>query len=320
MRRLAPLLALVLLLAACANDQRAYEVVAEGFDGPTQVARGPAGLLLIAQLAGGENERVGQVVALDRSSGDRTVIVRGLDKPTGVAWVDGHVWVMVRRGLVRVPWSGPDAEVGAIETVLSDLPFNGRSEGTLTELPDGRLVYETSGSLVDARTAEPGGGRLWAIDPATLERVELASGLKNAYAHAVTAAGDLLVTDINDTSDPPPDELNRLRLGQPGVTDFGWPTCDGDHAGPTCAGVTGPVAAFAPRSTPTGVTVVGGTAYVVLHVEGRVVGVDLGLPSSPEAETLIDGLDLPHSVLVDGDGLLLTEHGTGRLLRLALPG
>jgi glucose/arabinose dehydrogenase len=320
--RLALGLGFALLLAACGNDQRAYEVVAEGFQGPTQVARGPDGLLLVAQLAGGEDDRTGEVVALDRSTGDRTVIVRGLDKPTGVAWVEGHVWVMVRRGLVRVPWSGPDTAPGAIETILRDLPFNGRSEGTLTVLPDGRLVHETSGSVSgdDPTAAEPGGGRLWAIDPGSLERTELASGLKNAYAHAVTKEGDLLVSDINDTRTPPPDELNLLRLST-GAPDFGWPTCDGDHTGPDCAGVTPPVASFAPRSTPTGVTVVDDVAYVALHVEGRVVrvGPGDGSPGS-EVRTVLDGLDLPHTVLGDGDGLLVTEHGTGRLLRVRLDG
>ncbi len=59
----------------------------------------------------------------------------------------------------------------------------------------------------------------------------------------------------------------------------------------------------------------GRRAYVVLHVPGRIVSVDLDDPgAAPRVE--LEGLMRPHTVLaVDGE-LLVTEHETGRILRV----
>ena len=307
-------------------------VVADGFDGPTQIVDGPPGTLLVAQLAGEEEAKTGEVVAVDLATNSRTVLVNGLDKPTGVLWQDGRLWVMVRRGLISAAWAGPDAEVGPVEVALGDLPYNGRSEGTLTGLSDGRLLYDTSGDLDGTGEIVAGSGTLWVYDPQGSTSTPAAFGVKNAYGHAVLTDGRILVTDVGDNiASPPVEELNVIpQLGpkaEPADSpvDLGWPQCPGDQQ---CTGVVTPLATFAKSSTPTGVAVIGSTAYVALFVTGQVVAVPLdasetagsgaggSIASLPTpGTTVLDGLQGPHTLLARPDGSLwISEHLTGRIL------
>jgi glucose/arabinose dehydrogenase len=306
----------------------ATRVLATGFDGPTQIAEGPGGTLLVAQLAGEEDDGVGQVVVLDPVSGERQVVLEGLSVPTGVLYADGALWVMVRRGLLRASWPEGSERPDPPEVVLDDLPSNGRSEGTLTPTGDGRLLYETSGSLLDGEV-EPGGGTLWVFDPASGRSSALATGLKNAYAQTIAPDGSVLATDIGDSpTDPPVDELNLLGPvpppgGSPGALDAGWPDCRGDESSDTeaaCEGTVEPLAVLPVGSTPTGLAVAGSEVWVALFREGRIVSVPLGSPGTGPLDdpvTVADGFDGPHTLLVRPDGeVWMSEHGTGRILAL----
>jgi glucose/arabinose dehydrogenase len=318
MRHLVVIGLVLAALTACGGDISTAlkpTVIAEGFNRPTQVVDGPDGTVLVAQLAGEESDARGEVIVFAPTTGKRRVLLSGLNKPTGVLWRSGEVWVMVQRGLVRAPWPGGEAEAGPVETVLRDLPFNGRSEGTLTSLPDGRILYETSGNLIDG-AIEPGSGTLWAFDPATRTSAPVAINVKNAYAHALLADGRIAVTDIGDNiTNPPVDEINLVAAPNTAPNaapaDLGWPRCPGDQ---TCDGVVPPLATFPVAATPTGVAVVGTTVYVALFVRGEVVR----LPPNPgpgEPTAIVRGLKGPHTLLARPDGSIwITEHVTGRIL------
>lgn len=289
-------------------------VVVDGLEGPTQIVDGPDGLLLVAQLAGGENDATGEVVAIDLASGDRRVIATGLDKPTGVLWIDDTLWVMVRRGLIAAPWSGVEPTAGAFEPVLDELPFNGRSEGTLTALADGRFLYATTGSLAGG-SAVPGSGTLWVYEPTDGTSRAIATGLKNAYGHATLDGGTILTTEIGDAADPPVEEVNMIDPTQ-SPPDFGWPGCPGDDV---CSGVTGPLSTFPSAATPTGIATVGDDVYVTLFVTGQLVRISLdgwrsGAPPV-ESDKIASGLQGPHTVLARPDGTLwISEHLAGRII------
>lgn len=291
-------------------------VVADGFEQPTQIVDGPEGLLIVAQLAGAENAATGEIVALDPVTGTREVVLDGLDKPTGVLWRPGELWVMVRRGLVRSPWSGTGA-AGPAEVMLDDLPSNGRSEGTLTGLADGRIVYATTGTL-EAGRASTGSGTLWVFDPADGTSVPIATGLKNAYGHAVLTDGRIAITEIGDGGERPLEELNIVSLGD--AADFGWPDCPAEQS---CAGVQGPAALFDQSTTPTGVAVIDDDVVVALFVSGELMRVPLAgwaAGDQPRSATLVlAGLRGPHTVLARADGTLwVSEHLTGRILSITL--
>ena len=282
----AALFGLGVLLAACAADDASVggvtardgfvvtEIVS-GLDRPTQIDRLPDGRLLVAELHGDEGDGTGRVLAVD-DDGAQTVLFDELHKPTGVAVLDGEIWVMEERRLSRGPLTG-----GALQVQLDQLPFNGRSEGTLTVAPDGRLLYETSGTL-DGVDAAPGSATLFALRPGGEPKV-VATGFKNAYGRTFGPDGTLWETEVADGTfdgQPAPDELVAVRQGD----DFGWPQCVGDRhpvavyggTDERCASTPRSRALFSPGATPTSVVVAPwdpSTLLVALWNDGLVVSV-----------------------------------------------
>jgi glucose/arabinose dehydrogenase len=285
------------------------EVVVDGLNGPTQFVLLDDGRFLIAQLNGDEDEKSGQVIVVDPTSKTTTVLLSGLDKPTGVIRHQGAVWVMMKRGIVRATWDG-EKNVGPIETVLKDLPYNGRSEGTLTVLGDERIAYETSGNneggdvIVDS-------GRLWAYDTGTKQTTAIAVGLKNAYAHALLPDGRLAVTEIGDNIvDAPLEEINLVDLAvkQPS---YGWPNCP---APTVCPQVVSPLATFPAKATPGGIALAqdGMALYVTLLTTGQLVEVPL---DGGAQRVVAQDLVLPLHAVIDDEGrILVGEHGAGRIV------
>lgn len=305
------------------------EIFAEGFVGPTQMIVGSEGRLWVAQLQGDENAGQGQVVAFDVEQKTQTVLLDDLIKPTGIAILDGYLWLATRRELNRAKIQ-PDGTLGAVEPLLTELPFNGRSNGTLTVTPDGLLLFETSGAR-QGNAAATGSATLWQLDPAEpTEPQVVATGLKGAYAHTVDATGRLWTTEIGD--DPvngaaPPDELNLVLPG----ADFGWPQCFGQQVAATnyggtaehCQTTRAPVALFAPRATPTSVIVApwaGDTLLVALWLQATVAQVTvtpLGDNATSVVEPLLTGLRNPQHLLVWTDGsVLVSEFATGTIYRI----
>jgi glucose/arabinose dehydrogenase len=319
--RLAAGFGLIATVAACSNPKsgatpKGFTVVAEGFNGPTQIADGPDGLLLVAQLNGEENAATGQVVVFDPKSKAKRVLLTGLDKPTGVLWQDGMLWVMVHRGLVRARWTKDDNTAGPVEAVLENLAFNGRSEGTLTAVDGGRFLYETTGTLI-GDTAEPGSGTLWLFDPSTKTSTPVATGVKNAYAHSLLPDGRIVTTEIGDNiANAPVEEINIIPLSP--AADLGWPRCAGDQ---DCPAVIRPTALFPKSSTPTGVAVKGTDIFVTLFVTGQLMRIPLGTwtagqPPLPSTEVAA-GLKGPHTVLARPDGTLwISEHLANRIVSI----
>ena len=304
----------------------AARIVVEGLDGPTQMIKGPDGRLWVAQLAGDENEGIGEILAIDLVSGERRVVTSDLMKPTGIAVLGGYLWIATKRDLLRVPLDD-QGNAGPTEVVLQSLPYNGRSNGTLTVSPNGNLIYATSGARFGG-TPVAGSATLWQLSPANpAEPVPLASGLKNAYAHTFDTRGGLWVTEIAD--DPvngrtPPDELNLVVEG----ADFGWPKCYAEHEpalnyGGTavyCLGVRAAAMTFAPRSTPTSVVSSPwepDTLLVALWLQGIVARVPVayvGDNGTGVQETFIEGLRNPQDILVwNDDTILVSDHSAGKV-------
>jgi len=297
-------------------------VVVTGLRGPTQMIWGPDDRLWVAQLAGGENEGVGQVVAVSPGRAHE-VLLEGIFKPTGIAVLEGNLWIAAGNRLLRAPLAG--LGVGKPKVVLRNLPFNGRSNGTLTATSEG-LLFETSGRLT-ARGVQEDSGVLWRLDPARPTEPEpLATGLKGAYAHALDAAGRLYTAEIGDdlvNGRAPPDELNRVVEG----ANYGWPQCFGrgrparNYGGTAarCRETEAPLALFPANSTPTSVALSPfeeGALLVALWgpVNAGVVRVDV---ETGEVTPFVAGLRAPQHLLGAPEGsLLVSDFATGTVYRV----
>lgn len=307
----------------------AVEVLVEGLNGPTQMLAGPDGRLWVAQLNGGENEGKGQVLTINPETGGRRVLLEGLFKPTGIAVHAGQLWIAAGRDLLAAPL-GADVSVGPPEPVLANLPFNGRSNGTLTVTPHGEIIYATTGARV-GNVAATGSATLWALTPQTPPQPRaLATGLKGAYGHTIDAQGRIWTTEIGD--DPiddgyPPDELNLVVVG----ADFGWPQCAGDQqpvqrydgTAERCAMTRAPVALFPPGATPTSVAIAPwdeAILLVALWNRGEVVQVKVTVEDDNvrgEPAPFLSGLRNPQHLLAWRDGsLLVSDFATGVIYRL----
>ncbi len=298
------------------------DVVVDGLVGPTQfVVDGND--FVVAQINGGENDAQGQVIRVSARGGSPVVLVDGLDKPTGVAVVDGELWIMERDRLTRGPLGGER------QIVIDDLPNNGRSEGTLTVLPDGRLLFDTSGSKRGSDVVD-GSGRLFTVDPADPDAlpVEYAEGFKHAYAHVVDDDGTLWTTEMTDgrfDDEPATDEVVAVAEG----VDHGWPHCVGNNrivdefggSAERCSTVPGSQAVFDPSATPTGIAVSPfepDTLLVALWNERRIVALRSTESVNPvPVRTLVSDLDRPQHLVTVGDDVYVSDFGSGLVLRLS---
>ena len=320
--------ALAVILVGCGDDSSGdapevvVDVVADGFDGPTQIGHDGRGGFVLAELNGGEGDGTGRVLHLESLDAEPSVLVDGLLTPTGGA-VDGDLlWIMERRTLSVASLDDPSDR----RIVLDDLAFNGRSEGTISAVDGGGIVFDTSGRR-DGGALEPGSGRLFFLAGPDAEPDEFAVGFKHAYAHAPLGDGRWLVTEVSDgrlDDVRPPDELMIVERGD----DFGYPRCIGDRVAVAETGGTedecdaGPpsLALFEPQATPTGVVVApwdDETALVALWVRGEIVSVPVEPGDEPhQPAVVVDTIERPQHLLVDGDRVLVTDHESGRILAL----
>lgn len=294
-------------------DGFSLETLPYKFNRPTQfVLQGET--LWVAELAAAENEEQGRIVQVDLASGEKETLLEGLDKPTGLAILEDTIWIATRDAILRTPMATPTV----VETVLCGLPNNGRSNGTLTPTPDGKLLYETSGNRRDADS-----GKLWTLNPETGETEALASGLKGAYAHAFDENGRLWITEIVDGSIDDvtlPDEINLVTPD----ANFGWPTCYGRHlTGPDCDSVRPAVAVLPAHSTPTSIVLSPfqqDTLLVALWLTGEVVQIPFRLTDDNargNPQPFITDLRNPqHMVVAPDSSLWLSDYARGKIYRI----
>lgn len=318
-----------LLAGACAGDDEptgpyTAGVLVEGLNRPTQLVV-TDDAWYVAQLNGGEESGIGEVLRLDPRDLDAepVVVFDGLDKPTGLAFFDGDLWVMEERTLSRGPVTG-----GYRPIVVDDMASNGRSQGTLTVDGD-RLLFDTSGSTRIG--TGPGGtpsdtsGALWAIDAdGNIENIGW--GFKHAYAHVRDSDGVLWTTKMSDGSYDgvaAADEIVAVVEG----ANHGWPACVDDNravlesgVAEPCDGVPGSQITFAPGATPTGLAIAPwdpSQLVVALWVEQRIVALSADPADAMRGTELVtDALQRPHHLVADGDRLLVTDHEAGTIVAI----
>ncbi len=343
-RTIVAALAAGLVLAACGEDTTdeldvaagwSVELVREDLDQPTQLALHADGeRVLVAELSGEEGAGTGRVRDLgEGGTADLPlVLLEDLVVPTGLVAVD-EATLLVQEGRDLVRWDLAAAGGPSRSVLVGDLPWNGRSQGTLTLLDDGRVLHSSTHEGTEPDLV-PGSGAVYATPVDGTGAPELvAVGFKVPYAHAIGTDGRLWVTDIGDGRVDGQQVLEELHVFEGVDTTSpatgGWPLCTGRNrpvveygaSQRACTDLPQPAAVFPPRSTPTGLAVTGdGRVLVSLFTTTTVRGGVVEVAPDGTVTDVVRGLETPQDLLPLPDGsFLLTTHLGGMLYRLTPP-
>lgn len=329
----------------------AVAAYAEGLPGLRFMALSPQGDLTVTRPSKGE-----VLILPDRNGDGRAdrvqVFATGLDRPHGLAWRGGALYVAETGAIVKLEDTNGDLKADRKQVLTRDLPSGGMHwTRTLGFGPDGGM-YVSAGSACNACVEkDPRRATIMRFEPDGSKRRNFAEGLRNAVGftwHPETKA--MWATDNGRDwlgDDQPPDELNQIRDGQ----HYGWPRCYGDRkpdpdlgqAG-FCATTVPPAIAFQAHSAALGLAfytgkqfpeAYRGDAFVAFHGSWnrevptgyKVVRVKFEGKKPVSYEDFATGWlrgreswGRPVDVLVARDGaLLVSDDAGGRIYRVTYP-
>ncbi len=213
----------------------------------------------------------GEIVRLVDANGDgvaegQSVVVRGLERPHGLAFHDGWLYIANTGAVVRVrldPKAGMTA-VGRPETLATYSGSGGHWTRTVIFGPDGGMYVSIGSSCNLCEEKTPDRAAVMRFDADGKNGRVFSSGLLNAVGMAVhPVTGEIWVTQHErdnlepDHQDLPFEEINILRDGG----HFGWPYCHGDripnpeyHDQGRCNTTIAPALKMQAHSAPLGIT------------------------------------------------------------------
>lgn len=265
---------------------------------------GPDGHLYVSQTS------KDQVVMLpdlnhDGVADDMIVVANHLNKPQGLAFVNGELYVANQDGVVKLERSNQQWPASNVIPVIKNLPTGGHTAKTLKLGPDGYLYINVGSSCNVCDETDPTRATLlrYTVDgnPAgalsTLgwhaQSAIWASGLRNTQGFtwhpqtmemfATNDGADMRALSkggaMND--DYPPEHLNLIEAGK----HYGWPYCwgvaqtgAGQFADPNVAGsesfcktTQAPAITFPAHSTPIGITFLKGSQFPMEYQSDAIV-------------------------------------------------
>lgn len=214
--------------------------VADGFK-VAYFARNLPGVRFMALGADGavyaSEPAVGKVVRVWDANGDGVAdsvatAVGGLDRPHGLAFHGGYLYIANTGGVVRVRLGSDGRATGSPETLNQFDGGGGHWTRTIVFGADS-MMYVSIGSTCNVCIeASPERASVMRYDANGQNGVRFAWGLRNAVGMAVDPATQALWVSQNerdnlapDHQNLPPDEINILHEGG----DYGWPYCYTDH-------------------------------------------------------------------------------------------
>jgi glucose/arabinose dehydrogenase len=185
--------------------------------------------------AGGAVPSANRITLLRDADGDgraetRSVLLRDLNSPFGMALVGDTLYVANTDAVVSFPYSAGQTEIRAAATKVADLPggtLNHHWTKSLIASPDGSRLYVGVGSNSNVAEngveQEEGRAAVWEIDTRSGAHRIFASGLRNPVGMAWVPETAMLWVAVNERdelgNDLVPDYMTSVRDG--GF--YGWP-------------------------------------------------------------------------------------------------
>jgi glucose/arabinose dehydrogenase len=213
------------------------DVLVAETNGPANPPQGIVGRVekLVMKRAGAGVPSADRITLLRDTDGDgvadlRSVFLKELHSPFGMALVGGDFYVANTDALLRFPYTEGATEITAPGSKLTDLPagpVNRHWTKSLIASPDGSKLYMGTGANSNIAEAgleiEEGRAAIWEIDAKSGEHRIFASGLRNPVGMAWEPQTGVLWTAVNERdelgSDLVPDYMTSVKDG--GF--YGWP-------------------------------------------------------------------------------------------------
>ncbi|MGQ0648852.1 MAG: PQQ-dependent sugar dehydrogenase [Gemmatimonadaceae bacterium] len=317
------------------------------------MARGPDGAVYVSQPRSGQITRLVDTNR-DGRADSNTVAVSGLNRPHGMAFRDGWLYIANTDAVVRVRLGGNGMPTGSPEKLAEYSSGGGHWTRTVVFGRDGAMYVSIGSSCNVCVERTPDRAAVMRYDADGRSGRLFSSGLRNAVGMAVhPGTGEIWVTQNErdnlepDHQDLPPEELNILVDGG----HFGWPYCHSNRV-PTpdasvndparCPGTIPPALALPAHVAPLGIAFLDeasalpaeyrGDALVAYHgswnrdtpVGAKVVRIRVANGRPVRSEDFIVGWGeggrrwgRPVDVIVAADGsVLVSDDQTGTIYRV----
>lgn len=227
------------------------------------MALGPDGAVYVSQ------PQNNQVTRLMDADGDgkaetQTIAVSGLNRPHGLAFHDGWLYIANTDAVVRVRLDANGQASGTPAKVAEYSGGAGHWTRTVVFGPDGGMYVAIGSSCNICIEKTPDRAAVMRYDADGSNGRVFSSGLRNAVGVAVhPTTREIWVTQHErdniapDHQDLPPEEINILRDG----ADFGWPYCHSDRVPnpefndqARCAATVPPALKMQAHAAPLGIT------------------------------------------------------------------
>ena len=234
-------------------------------DGVRFMVVAPDGAVYASRPEAGE---VVRLVDADRSgtAESQTVAVSGLNRPHGLAFHGGYLYIANTDGVVRVRLGPSGAASGPPERVNSYSSGGGHWSRSIVFGPDSGMYVAIGSTCNMCVEKTPDRAAVMRYDEKGGNGRVFSSGLRNAVGIAVNPVTKQIWVTQNerdniepDHEDLPPDEINILQDGG----DYGWPYCYGNripspdkeyHDPARCARTVPPALEIQAHSAPLGIT------------------------------------------------------------------
>jgi glucose/arabinose dehydrogenase len=210
------------------------DVLVAETDSPERKSRGIRSWVMekVMGWAGSGSTSANRITLLRDTNGDgvadqRSVLLKGLNSPFGMALVGGQLYVGNTDSLVRFPFTPGQTRIDAKPQKLLNLPGGGHWTRNVVANADGSKLYVAIGSASNIAEGgieeEANRANILEVDPKTADYRIYAAGLRNPVGMAWEPATNMLWTVVNERDemggDLVPDYLTAVQFG--GF--YGWP-------------------------------------------------------------------------------------------------